>query len=86
MKLVEIVDGAFEIRWTWLPFWLATNPKLEQNLEGELKTLVALNGLTDSPDDIQLLHRHVVTRLQALFPSLHGLDAFLDGLQNVNPS
>lgn len=86
MKLVEVVDGAFEVRWTWLPFWLATNPKLKQSLEGELKTLVALNGLTDSPEDLQLLHKHTVSRLQTLFPALSGLDTYLDGLQSVNPS
>ena len=84
MKFVEIVDGAFEVRWTWLPFWLATNPKLKQSLEGEMKTLVALNGVTNSPEDLALLHRHVVSRLQAMFPSMTGLDAFLDGLQDIH--
>lgn len=83
MNFVEVIDGAFEIRWTWLPFWLATNPKLKQSLEGELKVVVALNGLTDSPEDLARLHRHLLRRLQELFPAIKQLDTFLDGLREV---
>lgn len=86
MKFVELIDGAFEIRWTWLPFWLATNPKLKTTLEGEMKTLIALNGVQDSEEDLAMLHRHVVHRLQEMFPAMSGLDVFLDGLRAVQPS
>lgn len=86
MRFVELIDGAFEIRWSWLPVWLATNPKLKTSLEGELKTVIALSGLTDSEADLDLLHDHVVRRLQELFPGMKGLDAFLNGLRNVEPS
>ncbi len=84
MKIVELVDGAFEVRWMWLPFWLATNPKLKQVLEGEMKTLVALNGVTDSEEDLEQLHLHVVRRLRQMFPDISGLDLYLDGLKHVN--
>lgn len=83
MRFVELINGAFEVRWTWLPFWLATNPKLRTSLEGELRTLVALNGLTDSEADLDMLHAHVVRRLQELFPQAGGLGGFLDGLRAV---
>lgn len=86
MKFVELIDGAFEVRWMWLPFWLATNPKLKQVLEGEMKTLVALNGVTDSTEDLEQMHCHVVRRLKELFPDVKGLDGYLDGLRNVNLS
>lgn len=86
MKFIELIDGAFEIRWTWLPFWLATNPKLKTSLEGEMKTLIALNGIRDSEEDLAMLHRHVVSRLQEMFPEMVGLDVFLDGLRAVQPS
>lgn len=85
MRLVELVDGAFEVRWTWLPLWIATNPKLKVGLETELRTIVALNGVTDSEADLDALHRHVVVRLQEMFP-FKGLDRFLDGLRDVEPS
>ncbi len=83
MRLVELIDGAFEVRWTWLPLWLATNPKLRTSLEGELKTLVALNGLTDTEADLDVLHRHVVRRMQELFPQVRGLDTFLDRMREL---
>ena len=83
MRIVELIDGAFEIRWTWLPFWLATNPKLRTSLEGELRTLVALNGLTDSEADLEVLHTHVLNRLDALFPQVKGLAEFLDGMKEL---
>ena len=86
MRFVELIDGAFEVRWSWLPFWLATNPKLKASLEGELKTIVALNGVTDTDADLDLLHRHVVRRLQELFPGFKSLDIFLDGLRAVEAS
>lgn len=83
MRFVELVDGAFEVRWTWLPFWLATNPKLKTTLEGELKSIVALAGITASEADLDLMHAHVVRRLQELFPQMSGLREFLDGLRKV---
>lgn len=86
MKFVELIDGAFEIRWTWLPFWLATNPKLKTTLEGEMKALIALNGVRDTEDDLELLHKHAVKRLQEMFPEMKGLDSFLDSLKNVQMS
>lgn len=86
MRFVELIDGAFEVRWTWLPFWLATNPKLKTSLEGELQTIIALSGLTDSDADLDTLHNHVVRRLQELSPGMKGLDQFLHGLRTVDPS
>ncbi len=86
MKFIELIDGAFEIRWTWLPFWLATNPKLKTSLEGEMKALIAMNGVRDTEEDLDLLHKHVVRRLQEMFPEMKGLDTFLNGLLSVQPS
>ncbi len=86
MRIVDLIDGAFEVRWMWLPFWLATNPKLRQSLEAELKTIVALSGLTDTEQDLDALHKHVLVRLQELFPEMKGLDTFLDGMRTINPS
>jgi hypothetical protein len=83
MRIVDLIDGAFEVRWMWLPFWLATNPRLKSELELELRTLVALNGITESEADLEALHRHVVRRIQEMFPAFPGLGQFLDGLYLV---
>lgn len=81
-----MIDGAFEIRWTWLPFWLATNPKLKQTLEGEMKAIVALNGIRNVDEDLEKMHRHILRRITQLFPEMKGLDQFLDGMRDINPS
>lgn len=83
MRYVHLVDGAFELRWTWLPFWLATNPRLRVSLEGELKTLVLLNGVTDAEADLTALDNYIFRRLQEMFPEVKGLGQYLEGLHQV---
>jgi len=83
MRIVDLIDGAFEIRWMWLPFWLATHPMLKVSLELELRTLVAMNGLTDNEVDLDALHKHVVRRIQETFPAFPGLSQYLDGLKSI---
>jgi len=83
MTYVHIVDGAFEFRWTWLPFWLATNPRLRVSLDGELKALVLLNGVTGSPEDLLALDNYIFRRLQEMFPEVVGLGQYLRGLHQV---
>jgi hypothetical protein len=83
MRIVELIDGAFEIRWTWLPLWLATNPLLKTTLETELKTIIALNGVTDTEADLDTLHSHVVRRLAEMFPGVKGLDLYLNGMSSL---
>lgn len=84
MRFVDIVDGAFEVRWTWLPFWMATNPDVTKSLEKDLKTIVALNGLTDSDDDMDALNRLVVSKIEKMFPMFPGIKDFLLGLNRVS--
>jgi hypothetical protein len=83
MRIVDLIDGAFEVRWMWLPLWLAANPNIKNRLELELRTLVALNGVTDTEEDLDALHRHVVRRFQELFPGFPGLGTFLDGMRTI---
>jgi hypothetical protein len=80
LRIIDLIDGSFEIRWMWLPFWLATHVKLKTNLELELRTLIAMNAITDTEEDLDALHRHVVRRIQETFPAFPGLGAHLDGL------
>lgn len=83
LRVVDLIDDAFEIRWTWLPFWLATNPKLKTGLELELQTLIALNSITEAEADLDALHRHVIKRIQETFPGFPGLGRYLDGLRHI---
>lgn len=83
MRLVQLRDGALEIRWTWLPYWLAVNPRLKQTVEREMRDASLLCGVTTSPADLDGLHAFVARRLQELFPAFPGLRAFLDAIRAV---
>jgi hypothetical protein len=83
VRLVQVRDGVLEIRWTWLPFWLAANPKLKTQVEREMRDAVLLGGVTASDADLDALHDFVVRRLQAVFSAFPGLAAYLDGIRDV---
>lgn len=83
MRLVQIRDGALEIRWTWLPYWLAVNPRLKTELERELHDAVLLCGVTTAAHDLDAMHEWVIRRLQLLFPAFPGLQAYLDGITQL---
>jgi hypothetical protein len=83
MRLVQVRDGVLEIRWTWLPFWLAVNPVMKQDLEKEIRDSVILGGVGPTAPDMDALHDFVVARLQKLFPSHPGLAEYLDGVKYI---
>ena len=83
MRLVQIRDGVLEVRWTWLPFWMATNPKLKEKLEEEMRDAISMGGVSESEPDLDSLHDYVVRRLQEMFPTHPGLGELVDGLKYV---
>lgn len=83
MRLVQIRDGHLEVRWTWLPYWLAVNPKLKTEVERGMRDAVLLGGVTTSEDDLDALHSYVVDRFSALFPVFEGLGRYLDALRGI---
>lgn len=84
MRIVEIVDGALELRWTWLPFWMATSPSLKAGVENRLKAAVALNFITDSDADLDGLHDMACSAIADAFPGLVGVRKYLDSIRDVN--
>ena len=83
MRLVHLRDGALEIRWTWLPYWLAMNPKLKLVIEREMRDACLLQGMTTAEADLDDLHSFVVRRLRSLFPAFVGLETYLDAIQSI---
>jgi hypothetical protein len=83
VRFVCIVEGALEVRWTWLPYWLAINPPLIRSIEDEVFDLAKLNATTNSEADLELLHTRVCELLGAAFPAFPGLAQFLRGLSQV---
>lgn len=84
MRLIHLRDGALELRWTWLPYWLAVNPKLKTLVERELHDAVLLCGVTTSVADLDAMHDWVRERLCGLFPDFPGLREHLDGLRHIS--
>lgn len=84
MRLVEVIDGALELRWTWLPYWLATNGKLKQELEAELKATIASETAVDQAEYLDRLHELVCRRIQERFPQMRGLEAALASLKCIS--
>lgn len=82
MRLVAETDGVVEIRWTWLPFWLAMNPELVAALERDLRAHIRVGEpLTDALLDSW--HDRVVAAIEKKFPNFTGLSAFLNALKEV---
>lgn len=83
MRIIQLQDGVLEVRWTWLPFWMAANPALKQLIDDELKDACLLNAVTGSEEDLDALHRYCCRRLQERFPAFPGLGRYLDALTTV---
>ncbi len=86
MRLVDYIDGALEIRWTWLPYWLATNGRLKQDLERELASIVLEGPVTSADEDLDQLHDAICRMLQERFPSFPGLGEALKALKLIRPA
>jgi len=76
------MDGSrCELRWMWLPLFLAQNTTLMNQLRDDLsKKFVNLEATDRVLDDI---HAYVVQWLQERLPTLRGLDEFLKGIREV---
>ena len=85
MRVVFLHQGVLSIRWPWLPFWLAINPILKEDIGQGLQDRVLLGGLTTSDDDLDAMHNWVLDRIEERFPAFDGLRAFLDGMRHVQP-
>jgi hypothetical protein len=83
MRFAELIDGALEIRWTWLPYWIAINPALIREVEEEVFDAVKLNGATNSASDMNALHKLTCEAIGRRLPTFTGLSVFLEGLAQV---
>ena len=83
MRAVHVHGGVLEVRWTWLPFWLAVHPHLMGVVNREMRDRVLLGGVSTSDSDLDALHDFVVERIVQLFPAFDGLDAHLHALKGI---
>ncbi len=85
MKLVTVSGGVLQIRWQWLPCWLALNPQTKHVVGRELTDRVLLGGVTTSDEDVEAMSEWVRKRYAALFPAFPGLEEYLEALERVEP-
>lgn len=82
MRLVFKNAGAFELHWTWLPYWMGVSPAMKVDIERLIKDAVLLNGVTLDEAGLDRLHSFVVRTICRRFP-IPGLRAYLDALRHV---
>lgn len=79
MYLIVENDGVLEVRWSWLPFWIAMNPAVITSLDRFVQARIAA-GVTDIPT----LHADVISNLAEQFPGITGLARALDAIREVS--
>ncbi len=82
MRLIELCDGALELRWTWLPYWMVASPSLQAEVEAVMRDVVLLNAMTKDDESLDRIEQFVIRLLTRRFPFLH-LDKYLSGLRQV---
>jgi hypothetical protein len=87
MKWVYVDHGRLELRWTWLPWWIVSSPKMKTRIESHLTDLLALNAIpVSTPEELltDRLDEKVKHLIATLFP-IQGLSSYLDALRKVDP-
>jgi len=80
-SVVAVENGVVEVNWTWLPTFIGMNSLVKAELEKELATKIEGRILDDATLD--MAHDLVVKFLEYKFPSIKGMDAYLDALKYV---
>ncbi len=87
MLLVQEIKGRvgkWEIAWTWMPYFLASDRdlirKVDKEMTKELRTALRL----DLPEEdlLRRMHNKVIDMVVAAYP-LPGLREYLEGLEKV---
>jgi hypothetical protein len=82
MRFAELVEGRLEIRWTWLPYWLAAGPALHNELDALLRDIVVLNGMPVTDESLDHIDQLIIRLIMRRF-NIPGLDAYLGAFRYV---
>lgn len=77
--IVHTGDGVVELNYLWLPTVIGMNASLKQLMEKALKEELKLIPLDEA--GLDRAHDIVVKYLLDKFPSVRGLDKYLDGMR-----
>lgn len=82
MHLVILNEGRLEVRWTWLPYWLAAGPALSRDVERLMNDVVIMNGMPPTEESLGRISTFVVNTIVQRFP-IPGLREYIDGIRHV---
>lgn len=79
MRIIGFEGGRLELRWTWLPYWLAAGPALHDELQALMRDVVVMNGMPLTEDSLDRIHTFVIDMIVKRF-TIEGLREYLVGL------
>jgi hypothetical protein len=82
MRLVELQEGRLELRWTWLPYWLAAGPSLHTEIETLMRDVIIVNGMPPTEDSLDKIEQFVIRAIDRRF-NIAGLAQYLKALRYV---
>lgn len=82
MRLVELQEGRLELRWTWLPYWMAAGPSLHTEIETTMRDVVIINGMPPTDDSLERIEKFVLRLIHRRF-KITGLTDYLRCLHLV---
>jgi hypothetical protein len=82
MRLVGFENGRMELRWTWLPYWLAAGPTLHSELERLIRDVVIINGMPPTEDSLVRIEAFIIKAIERRF-KIAGLAQYLQALRYV---
>jgi hypothetical protein len=82
MRIVRYYKKSIELRWTWMPYWLAVSPIFINDIESLVKDAIVLNGVTGEEATLDKLEAFVHKQLAVTFP-IPGLVEYLKGMAHI---
>lgn len=82
MRLVGFQDGRLELRWTWLPYWLAAGPTLHSEIEALVRDVVIMNGMLPNDESLEKIEVFIIRIIEKRF-KIAGLGQYLRALSYV---
>jgi hypothetical protein len=79
--VVQTEPGRVELAFMWLPTWLGMNAPLKEEIEKAIAP--ELEGQPMTGEVLDRAHARVLDLLEAKFPGIEGLRAYLDAIRQV---
>jgi hypothetical protein len=82
VRLVDFRDGKLEVRWTWLPYWIAAGPQFLTEIERTMHDAIIINGMPPNEDSFERVENFLLRLIEGRF-RIEGLGDYLRALRFV---